>query len=393
MEEILPQLESLWGQACDQEGFSFDLVCVDDTKPSQVMPLLMRADAFIISAFNGKMAGFLKVLRSSFFIETPWVFHLHNQATIGLWPLFELGVGELLTSRDLFIGTCPGDRLAIDSLFNNAQVELIPFARNSEAALEKVDGEVSELVYIGRISEQKNLHALFFAFKKLKDRGEEYSLKIYGKEDFLGSPNMGAASGNYLDYLKQLASQLGVEEQVNFVGFKDREEIQRELATDRPIFCSPSLHSDENFGMAALMAANCGCRLVLSEWGGHLNFLRELKGAAIGCRVIQSNDGPFLIESELAHSISEAFKLSTSENLDLSYFSPSSILQKMISAINAMGSSDHHLEPLKKKDLLEKLLLQRAKYKEEYPQRVFENYSDELAREFFKFYGAVDYKG
>jgi len=390
MEEILPQIEEAWSRTCKKEGDYFHRISVDNSLPGQYIRELMNADLIIVSAFNTKVAGFLKIVRASLGLQIPWAIYLHNQATIGLWPFYEFGIGELLRESDTFIGTCSGDGLAMKALFERCRYKLIPFVSetpvNERLALESAAREV---VYVGRISEQKNLHSLIAAISLLKKEGSVFHLTLYGKEDFLGSPNMARKSDDYLLKLKNLAAELGLEGQVSFMGFRKREEIEERLKESNVIFCSPSLHSDENFGMAALMAVRSQCRLVLSNWGGHKNYIDQLPEITKGVAIYQNGDGPFLRVRELAQSISKAQALQGEFSIDASLFSVERSEGKMSETLNDYRhKTEEAFFPLKSTPIHLQVLAKRETFKEAFPQRSFSDYNDPLAAHFFHFYGA-----
>jgi glycosyltransferase involved in cell wall biosynthesis len=393
MQEILPQLENVWSHALNKSGHEYSCICVDEMTPKMCSKILLEADLIVVSAFNAKVAGFLKVTRELFGLQTPWAFYLHNQATIGLWPLYEFGIGSLLHSRDIFIGTCAGDQKLIESLYENASFELIPFySEGVKAKTVELQRDIQKIVFIGRISEQKNLHSLIVAIKILKDQGKRFELLLYGKEDNLGSPNMGLESSSYLEVLLSIRSKLGLDDEVQFLGFVDRRDLEKMMTNEDVIFCTPSVHSDENFGMAALMALKCGKRIVTSHWGGHKNFKREFPELVFDFPVYQGGDGPFINVIELADCLKLASEAQGKFTIDFTFFDKENVIKKIDSFLTQFESLEQESSPLIKKNLLERVLRARKEYKKESPQKVFENYSDELAQPFFQAYGATDFE-
>jgi glycosyltransferase involved in cell wall biosynthesis len=76
-----------------------------------------------------------------------------------------------------------------------------------------------------------------------------------------------AGSGVMMDELKKLSADLGVDENVKFVGFigKDQRSLYYKSAD---IFCLPSTMKTESFGIANLEAMSSGIPIVASNFGG-----------------------------------------------------------------------------------------------------------------------------
>jgi glycosyltransferase involved in cell wall biosynthesis len=291
MEEIIPGLEESWRHCLENEKFSYKIINVDQQKPVACLKLFLSAQKIIITAFNAQMAYFMKVIRSSYSIDAPFIFHLHGLASIGCWPLERFGVMNLLREDDLFIGTCSADKKCIDLTFENAHTEIVPFPLIN---FQKNDLEETQkgFVYVGRISPQKNLHLLIRAYANLdKDLQDDFPLIIYGKEDHLGFPNLGIEVFDYYETLQKLIVEFDLVSRVIFKGFVAREIIQREVGKHH-IFISLSTHSDENFGMAALRALTSGCRTILTSWGGHKEFFKIFPDLLSLVPVSITNNGP-----------------------------------------------------------------------------------------------------
>ncbi len=391
MEEIIPYIKGLWEDFCVQKQWQLTVISVDEHKPSQYRRELMVSDLIVVSCFNAPMAGWLRMIREKMYIPTPWFFYLHNQATLGLWPLYEFGIGEHITCSDYFIGTCDGDTLAMDLCFDGAKVLNHPFSKRDLGRVPKQLNceRAQDIIFVGRLSRQKNLESLIKAFAQLSAHDQTLKLHFYGKEDQLGWPNMGIrAVESYQKELELLARQCGVADKVIFHGFVLRDEIQKQW-NDRPfVFCSPSLHSDENFGMAALMALEMNGRLVLSEWGGHCNYIQALP--QLVQRISVTHDGMQLTtdHDELVEALAKALGEVDSKVVTTDYFS-----YKM-----AMQHLDQVFEEVPKErngefsvtSLGKKLLAQREKYKSENAQKVFTGQDDPLAVALFKCYGAKE---
>jgi glycogen synthase len=116
-----------------------------------------------------------------------------------------------------------------------------------------------ELMYLGRLVNEKGVDVLLRALGKLKLEGIAPRLTIVG-----GGPEEAS--------LRRLASSLDLAGQVNFAGIKRGAELVRELNRHK-IMVAPSTYH-EPFGIVALEGIACGCVVVGSEHGG----LREAIG-------------------------------------------------------------------------------------------------------------------
>ena len=99
------------------------------------------------------------------------------------------------------------------------------------------------LASIGRLNQQKGGERLLRALALIKDQIPDIKLLIVGENDPFDP------AGTYTDFLKALASELGLTDQVIFTGY--RSDVKQILAAC-DLFAAPS--SDEGFGLACLEA-------------------------------------------------------------------------------------------------------------------------------------------
>jgi glycogen synthase len=116
-----------------------------------------------------------------------------------------------------------------------------------------------DLVFLGRLVSDKGADLLLRALQQLRQKGSTPSLTI------VGTGPEGAA-------LRALTAELGLREQVQFVGGKSGDELATLLNQHR-IMVVPSRWA-EPFGLVALEGIACGCAVVGSEDGG----LKEAMG-------------------------------------------------------------------------------------------------------------------
>ncbi|HEY4723570.1 MAG TPA: glycosyltransferase, partial [Anaerolineae bacterium] len=127
------------------------------------------------------------------------------------------------------------------------------------------------LLFVGRIEPLKGADTLLRAMKLLEDRGampENLCLAIIG-----GDPSDDAALENAeMDRLKTLREELGLDNNVTFLGKRDQDALNNYYAAAQAVIM-PSHY--ESFGMVALEAMACGTPVIASEVGGLAFLVRD----------------------------------------------------------------------------------------------------------------------
>lgn len=124
---------------------------------------------------------------------------------------------------------------------------------------------------IGRLDCNKNHKLLIEAFaQSFKDKPISLRIGGVGKEE---------------SRLRALAESLLVENQVNFLGFLDREQVARELSSAH-CFVLPSFN--ETFGVVVIEALSKGLPVIATPCGGPLDIVNELNGIIIPDHSVES---------------------------------------------------------------------------------------------------------
>lgn len=144
-----------------------------------------------------------------------------------------------------------------------------------------------ELVFLGRLVSEKGVEMLLEALVLLRDDGFKPRLTIIG-------------TGEEESKLRQKAIDLGITEQVAFVGVKVGEELVK-LLNEHQIMVIPSIYN-EPFGVVALEGIACGCVIVGSEGGG-------LKDAIGLCGVTFPNGNVNALKNQLFQLLANQDKL------------------------------------------------------------------------------------
>ncbi len=305
MQEIIPHIERTWVQYGQDLNHKIQTVSIDEIEINQVIKSLFHCEKIIVTCFTYKMTQVIRCLRFEMKVDIPFIFYVHNMATIAFWP-YRYWVNEnLFFESDIFISTCENDKLTVLSILPKAHVQIVPFFNSDyDSAIENKPKVIDSLLYIGRISPQKNLHSIIYAYSIAKKNIQKLPpLVFFGKEDHLGSPNCGIACTDYQAFLKNLVHQLDLTADVHFAGFVERVEIQKKLTKKSYLVISASLHSDENFGMAILQSLMTRNFCILSDWGGSSDFKKYFMDQVYLISTKNGPLGPHINCEELAIAI------------------------------------------------------------------------------------------
>ena len=312
MQEIIPYVESSW-QNMNSRDCEVLLFNIDTMSLAELTPKLIGADRLVVTCFNYRMCKVIQYIREILKLNLSFIIHVHNLSTITFWPYRYFTSSEIFIRSDVFITSCLNDKKVLEKVFKDPIIHVIPFFITSAPISKKeVLEKPKNIVYIGRLSPQKNLHNLILGYSFLKKTyGDEIpSLILFGKEDHLGCPNMNIRNDFYLDFLNDLCAKLELSSHVYFKGHVDRVLIDDFLNDKTSIFVSASLHSDENFGMSALQSLITRNRTVLSDWGGHSDFKEHFNQLVTLMPVMLAEFGPALSADTIATCLYQAMTAS-----------------------------------------------------------------------------------
>ncbi len=388
MQEIIPGLVDCWMEVSKRQGEECLLLNLDVDDIKKHIPELMKAENIILTSFNIKISNAAILIREKLGIDAKIHFHLHGLASVGCWPIHEFGLGRILRSSDVFYSTCTRDQEAFELAYKNAKCEVVPFHTNMvSTSLLKVLDEPT-LVFVGRLAEQKNLHQLLWVCSLIEKENPDlnYSLKIFGKPDHLGSPNMDINSIEYQEFLERLVEELQIKN-VSFEGFVERNKLDKWISENKHIFISPSLHSDENFGIAALKSLMAGSTAILSDWGGHADFRKKFHNAVSLVNVHKGEYGPCIDPLELKNSIVEKLQKYTEKVPGCEEYQFENIVSRYETVL---GNTSETSELLERTNLAIAVHEKRNKLIGSRHCQCFESYNDKNAQDFFKAYGMKD---
>lgn len=133
-------------------------------------------------------------------------------------------------------------------LGRNKNIVIIPngvdFNEIENSAPSKI---MSDVIFVGRLLENKNVDVLLRSVQILKERNLNLSLIIVG-------------DGPESEKLKNIANQLGIKNNVNFFGFIEKQSELYGIMRTSKVLVLPS--NREGFGMVAVEANACGLQVI-----------------------------------------------------------------------------------------------------------------------------------
>lgn len=318
MQEIIPYVVTSW-KSLEDKNHIVEVIDVDEVNIFKMMKDILDVDNIVCTCFTVEIIRMVTTFRKKMGLDFKAFFYVHGQATISMWPFLKWGGKNFLRKSDFLVVSCKRDIDCLKLSFEEPQILLHPFFLRPSYNL-KQNFNDSSFIYIGRVSEQKNLHSILLAISLISNemRAKGSIFKCIGGGDTLGTPVTGTPPIDYLGYLKDLAKRLKIEDLVEFAGHIDRSDFPEYLANQKATFISASLHSDENFGMAPFQYLCAGGRAILTNWGGYADFSDYFSNISY-LPVILKDNGAHCDVSEIANEMLKSLKISQSVNsIDLS---------------------------------------------------------------------------
>ncbi len=396
MQEVIPALEGVWTRIGERNDVNVQFLCVPLGSDGQreLLTYVARVTRIVITAATPETVNAAVFLRQQMEVVAPITIYVAGDSTEGFYAFGVLP--DLLTEQDTFVVSCEAEAIATRCSFPNAKVCALPFplvdgfktnGGNRETRL-----STARLAYVGRVSEQKNLHTLLLALWILRASNggsPEVTLDVYGGEDGLGSPNMGLRFPDYGAYLRDLTGSLGLDLVVTWHGFKPREWLFDHVHLAPHILVSATLHSDENFGSSILASLVNGHQVVTTAWGGHLEFLQWFPNQLVLAPVHRSSMGPVVDSVSLSDSILRAthrlaFALVNDAELARARaaFSRDSVARRTYDSLHQRSGAPM---PLMRSPT--QLHLEERRIQFGGTRKIYADYADPAAQTFFEAYG------
>ena len=396
MQEIIPAIDSVWAGIGDSKFEDVCILCVpleNETK-QRLNECVSKPKRIVMTTVTPETEKVALHLRSQLQLDTPMIVYLSGDATEGLHSFGILA--NNFTQNDVFVVASEADAAATRCSFPDAQVSVIPFplvdkfTLNDEVSIKRF--AAGRFAYVGRVSEQKNLHTLLFAIWILHnwyDQIPKITLDVYSSEDNLGSPNMGIKFSNYGEYLQCLAELLCIDHIVTWHGFKSRDWLFENVHLEPHILVTPSLHSDENFGASVLASLTNGNTVIATAWGGHPGYQEWFSQQLMLVPVHRSTLGPVvdpvLLANFLLRAASDSDSFATNHaalKAARAEFSKSSVIVRTLKMLRRPHVKG---EPLKKSSI--QLAIDENREIFGGTRKIFTCYADRIAQVFFEAYG------
>lgn len=122
------------------------------------------------------------------------------------------------------------------------------------------------LLYVGRITAEKNVHGLINVFEKLVQKHDHVYLLLVGEVKDVAFTEFGLGPYDLKAlFTENIPSALW--KRIRFFGAVGYQEIP-EFYSAADVFVNLTVHHDENFGFTQVEAMSCACPVVASDWGG-----------------------------------------------------------------------------------------------------------------------------
>lgn len=396
LQEVIPAIEQVWtgiGRS-GRENVRMVHAPLTPELEQHLRTSTSQLKRIVLTVATPTTVEIALLLRLRLKVAAPMIVYISGDSTEGFHAFG--GLTDVLTESDLLVVSSEAEAIATRCSFPDAQVCVIPFPlvdqfKVNSGQVETGD-ETARLAYVGRVSEQKNLHTLLFALWILRTwygRLPRIRLDVYGGVDHLGSPNMGIHFSNYDEYLHGLAEMLGVDDLVTWHGLKPRDWLFDQVHTKPHIFVSPTLHSDENFGSSLLASLVNGHQAVTTAWGGHFGFRKPFSEQLTLVPVRRSTMGPVVHPVLLANAILRAANTVRTSNLEeaaldraRAEFSEGAVTARTLEMLSRPGGRP---VPLKKSPIQRHLDERRVVFGGK--RKIYADYQDPAAQVFFEAYG------
>lgn len=123
------------------------------------------------------------------------------------------------------------------------------------------------ILYAGRITIEKNVHALLEAVSYLPEAGRPVKLLIAGQIYNIAFQELNFHEPDLEARLQQLIQDWHLSERVAFFPWLDSTELNN-LYNVADVFVNPTLHHDEQFGFTQVEAMSAGLPVLGTAWGG-----------------------------------------------------------------------------------------------------------------------------
>ena len=308
--KVVAEHVKIFWLAYQQRGYVIEMLDVDQAFDKKIISKINSYEFIVAPSLSQNTIKVLKLLRDTFGFKKSIIAYTYELASVFYSSLKLRELSSFFNEKDFLITQCISDFELTKLSFENPNVKLIPTCFVVDKVIKPQDYEVKNLNYIGRISEQKGLHFLLWSLSLIREqlRDKNIKLNIFGVHDHFGMPNWGDGGGLYLDFLGDLTEELSLSDIVVFHGFKSYDNWGKFIKSKQGVGIFPSLHSDENFGIAPFDLLNEGVPVLLTKWGGFQDLKKYYDPIVSHTNVYNSSIGPYIDVNEFARDILKFIK-------------------------------------------------------------------------------------
>ncbi len=264
-----------WCRGLKKRGYEIKLVSSVETELDDINTTVVKGSSKLSYFLNRKRAAAI-ALRSK-----PDLVHVHYAGGFGLWgvasginplvvsvwgadiidlpanPLYKMSIKRTLKRADRITATSYFLKKTcrnLDTSFSD-KTEVIPFGVEiPEVVADMPDYNQVKICYLKRHIPKYGPDILLKALAEVKQKFGNIRLSLAG-------------DGPMTAELKEITNELGLNENVDFVGFVRNEEVYSFIRRHH-LMVMPSVMDSESFGVAAVETSACGRAVVASRIGG-----------------------------------------------------------------------------------------------------------------------------
>lgn len=178
---------------------------------------------------------------------------------------------------DLFLDRPTGEPVVAVLPYGFDQKVFFPLNVDERKRLRTVWGFSSDdfvLLYVGRITIEKNIHSLLTVLSELRHAGLNPTLLVVGQFEDRPVRHFSLYPRNFESQVRQRVEELDLLARVRFIPWTDRRQLN-DLYNLADVFVNLSLLTGENFGLPVVESMSAGTPVVVTSWGGMKDTVRD----------------------------------------------------------------------------------------------------------------------
>lgn len=377
--EVMKYLSLKYGHLRDK--FSIKEVFVRKKEVLKFTTSILSADIVVVVDHSAETFMTLAHCRKNLGAEFRAIFYVLGMAPMGLWSLFKFKLGELLTNHDFFIVSCSRDKKILEENLENANVHLFRFCieNDKKKFLFSNSNQVKDLLYIGRLTFQKNIHGLIELLSRLKD----CRLTLVGGYDKSITPQIINKDFDYESLILEKIAQLKLEDRITFLGHQTQDDLDKIIKSREYTYICLSHNLDENFNLSAFRCISGGLNCIMTNWGGQFDFKINFTNNVELIDFSFDENGPIVNFDDVSKKIENIkFSKNTYENADYNIKAQS---EKIAQMLLEKSSSEKNVV---KSTFFDRIMVNREELLkiDNSGEKIFSGYGDELYLKMFSYY-------